>query len=588
MSRSIWRTLGISATHDQTAIRRAYAARLRVTNPEDDPAGFQTLRGAYDQAMGLARRRAVASQADLVAADVMAASEPPEPAEADGLLPTRPPVAVPVPPPPSVDERQRGLDELDRLCGRLHGLVTEEGVADHAAIRDAGAAVLAAPALDEITVHGRVDAWLQSLIAYNIPRSDPLIDLAAAHFGWAQQAGRLQTSGAIEHILLRQDDIGYRRRLRSKDHFYNRPYRMLERPPRFRSPLWRWTTITRENEVREFLRHLADAHPTIHADLNQETLTWWRERLTGPRFSRWSLSITLMAAGFGFLFGLGGTSFLPGFRPSPFLGGIANALLAGGAAFGLLLGRLYAVDVARVRWRREWSDTAPDWVRFGWAPAALGPLLLGACLPPAWPSVIVVSGLTLGVMLWARAVDDKEPPAGDAADIYGPLLWSNAYLLPVWLLMLQGLEPLNGLQMAIPFVGLTALVSRNVNDLHQYWRRLVPKIRRRTFSITAGLIVVAGLTIGLAGENTTLQALAAALTGGIVLTLRAPAQAHSVVTLRVRYISNGVLAVAGLLPAPLLFERYSGSPWLLICGALLLTGALVSLVASAVADRRSL
>lgn len=54
--RSLWEVLGTEPTGDERAIKRAYAKRLKVTRPEDDPQAFQELRDAYEYALHHAPR----------------------------------------------------------------------------------------------------------------------------------------------------------------------------------------------------------------------------------------------------------------------------------------------------------------------------------------------------------------------------------------------------------------------------------------------------------------------------------------------------------------------------------------------------
>lgn len=56
-----WSVLGLAPTDDTRAVKRAYAGRLKVTRPDDDPVAFQALSDAYETAMREARDAARAA-----------------------------------------------------------------------------------------------------------------------------------------------------------------------------------------------------------------------------------------------------------------------------------------------------------------------------------------------------------------------------------------------------------------------------------------------------------------------------------------------------------------------------------------------
>ncbi|MGD8189081.1 J domain-containing protein [Brevibacillus ginsengisoli] len=56
---SIWEIIGIEPTDDVAAIKRAYAKKLKVHHPEDDPEGYQRLREAYDWAIKQAGKKRI-------------------------------------------------------------------------------------------------------------------------------------------------------------------------------------------------------------------------------------------------------------------------------------------------------------------------------------------------------------------------------------------------------------------------------------------------------------------------------------------------------------------------------------------------
>ncbi|PKB22205.1 hypothetical protein CLU91_2596 [Janthinobacterium sp. 64] len=86
--RSLWAILGTEPTGDERALKRAYAKRLKVTRPEDDPAAFQELREAYEYALRHAHLFAKElPEAQAAEAEAAAMAAPPmEPAELWGVV----------------------------------------------------------------------------------------------------------------------------------------------------------------------------------------------------------------------------------------------------------------------------------------------------------------------------------------------------------------------------------------------------------------------------------------------------------------------------------------------------------------------
>ena len=58
MTKGVWGILGIEPTDSERDIKRAYAKKLKVTRPEDDPAGFQELHNAFKTALMIAQNEA--------------------------------------------------------------------------------------------------------------------------------------------------------------------------------------------------------------------------------------------------------------------------------------------------------------------------------------------------------------------------------------------------------------------------------------------------------------------------------------------------------------------------------------------------
>jgi tetratricopeptide (TPR) repeat protein len=294
MPASYWKLLDIEPTSSEADIRRAYAVRLRVTNPEDDPDGFKALRQAYEYALGHAR---------------YAQQYPPRDAEADGddpldddlddevdddegsfLVP--PPFTMPGSAPGPAHEdadaaAMLGPLEAERLghsalCQRLIGVLEGNRSAD--ACLAAFNEVVASPAMQHVDVFTATESWIAHTLIRSRPASDPLIEPAVKIFGWGDERVGSR-NGVTQHILYLRERLHqeqranvFLERLKDRRHEYHKAWKETMRPPSQRGLLNKLTSLHRTGRVLEFLQYAHDRYPTVFESLNREAVAWWPKR----------------------------------------------------------------------------------------------------------------------------------------------------------------------------------------------------------------------------------------------------------------------------------------------------------------------
>lgn len=204
-----WQTLGITPTGDETAIKTAYAARIREHRPDRDPAGFRRVRAAYEDAlrqrpyyenrrMGEAPASGDASvswqtltQPNPPAAPACSYANPPARATPDGFTFT-------LTEPAAHDYQDGGIPPIlsaGAAAALLRRLRHEWRGRDDAALPAILQAQAALPALDYIDLRSDYTAALQAhLMQHDLPHSllwaDAHYQLGRHDPAWQQQRQR--------------------------------------------------------------------------------------------------------------------------------------------------------------------------------------------------------------------------------------------------------------------------------------------------------------------------------------------------------------------------------------------------------------
>jgi len=410
----VWDVLGLEATQDRNAIRRAYARRLRATHPEDDPDGFMQLREAYEHALAwLDHAEAVAAMEAAEAAQAVRIEdvEPP----LDEAAPARPSSAAEPAPPDVQAEHQRRVAHLGEL-------VAAEQPADPARIEAAFADLLASPAMDEIDTAARTQDWIARLILHHAPASDPLVGQAIRAFGWDGQAVRPRDGGWIDAVLVRADDIALRGDLLRRTNPHHRAFLALRRPATTPPPVReRWSPAF-ERRMAQLLVTVLRIRPGLQNDVDPQSLTFWGGRLQGPRLSmaaRWIAALAPLVPGL-FVLLLG--------QPV-----VAAAVYVAGGGAVLLVAAAYSYGLAvlRARWRDDWKWRSPWWWRIGWLPAGLAVVLASGLAPDNVLSVAAIAVAGCLVAIWAAVTGDIAR-ASSWRNWLSNMAWLQAPLVGCW------------------------------------------------------------------------------------------------------------------------------------------------------------
>ncbi|WP_430418994.1 hypothetical protein [Phenylobacterium sp.] len=255
----IWSELGLEPGADRTAVRRAYAQRLKVTHPEDDPEAFKRLRAAYEMALVWVER-GVLVDAD-AAQEGSPASEAAPPPQAAAASPSEGPGA----PDP--------LQEHWEACRTLIARATS-GEGSEEELLAALDTILRSPILDHLEVYQHTGLGLARSLLEISPKGDVMVWPVLTRFGWQKSQDSWGVPGevaALRELGRRVTDRNQVRDIRAQVRD-TRAYRLLTAPPPKRGG--RETRFEKEAVMRLIRASQAD-ESWVRSELREDSVRWW-------------------------------------------------------------------------------------------------------------------------------------------------------------------------------------------------------------------------------------------------------------------------------------------------------------------------
>lgn len=512
----IWKTLGIARTADRGDIRRAYARQLKLTNPEDDPSGFQALRAAYERALAQVGRPAAVDFSDNLVAEIetfhLAPAGVPAVAEAsekvrDGVPDALP--EAPAEPSPAAPPAPSPHDIFRADLNRLEAIARKKDSAPED-LTDLFAKLVASPAMDDIGLRVATEQRLANLILHQAPRADALIRPAMEFFGWEKAARRITTPWFVAPILGRNRDQGALKTLKTPDNDHARAWRELTAPPR---PFgWRRRLFAPvAGDVRNLLTYIRQHHPTIEGDLDKGTVAAWDRYFNRPHLDAWTLWNLILALPCLMLCSWLVWGASPELLPLALFPAAVPVLAAG------LLVRHFGYTWPRHLWRQRARFTAPPILRYGWAGTGLAALILAAA-PPSWFVTAGAGLLALATLLWAGTITESD--GREAWDIR--MVLNQLLLILWWGVGLWRFAPETGIAMSLALAACILATGVTKITLFRLWTN-VPKALGLAIIALLFLSCIGGMGIMVATlQDPDLAIWAFTAVAAVILIYRAP------------------------------------------------------------------
>jgi hypothetical protein len=376
----VWAILGIAPTRDPALIRKAYAAQLKQSHPEENPTGFQRLRAAYETALRMAKMAAAG-----------AVSRPTGlPAASAAATPVATPLAATVAP---QDDR-----ELDSLFDELARLLKSPDALDPTAFQHALYALLNSPAAFHIGAWGSLERRLAQLMLESVPKSDTVAAKLVQRLGWAHADVSTRRAKEVLAVVTRVADLETVTKLQTGTDPSARAFQLLSRPAPRSWLVRRARAFLLDDAVQDFFQKILRIRPSVAAWLDQTSVVLWmrifgrphvrlRALIAMPVFSFLAIIAALAAVGRGAI------------PDDSTRTAILTAACVGPA---IVLLRLYAFGwPAHLLLVKLKGKPPPTWIRWGWLPASAAGVVLVSSLGVSLLATAFSIVLGLCFLVWA-------------------------------------------------------------------------------------------------------------------------------------------------------------------------------------------